>query len=250
MININYLIPIAVISLAEPENTGEIITEFAKAVTTHVLLHELGHAILHEFEIPILSNEEAMADAFATHFTTQKLRDKAPDILISRAQSWIFEDSQISPLEYDHKGEHDLDIRRAYQTLCLFYGADPVEFARYVGFAGFTEAELSDCSDTAPRQIDDWAAILQKLPRLESGIESKVEIIYGEGPMKEAMQASGIIEMVAGHAGAYAWQNPITFHFDHCDVGASWSRSKRTILLCDDYVQRFVTQGIEIQQSK
>lgn len=44
----------------------------------------------------------------------------------------------------------------------------------------------------------------------------------------------------------FDWPANITVHFDHCDMGASWSRSKKIILLCDDYVQRFIQQGENI----
>lgn len=75
-----------------------------------------------------------------------------------------------------------------------------------------------------------------------------VRVIYGEGPMKETFVAAGVMEMVAQIAREFAWPNtPITLHFDHCSRGASWSRSKRRILLCDEYVERFVKQGKLIQ---
>ena len=105
------------------------ISDFAENVVTHVLLYELAHAIFRELDVPILSNEEAQADAFATFYVTQYLKDEAPDIILARANSWLFEDSEVSPQDYDHKGEHPLDVRRAYQTLCLFYGADPAEYS-------------------------------------------------------------------------------------------------------------------------
>ena len=58
------------------------ITNFEASVTTHVLYHELAHALIHEFQLPVLANEEAMADAFSTIWITQYRRDEAPDIII------------------------------------------------------------------------------------------------------------------------------------------------------------------------
>ena len=247
-----FFIPLfALITLLLPKDASaeDDIPPFARHVVTHVLMHELGHAVFREFNVPILSNEEALADGFATFFVTQYLRDSAPDIIVSRARSWIYEDSEVDPAAYDHKGEHQLDIRRAYQTLCLFYGADPAEFTGYVAFAEFSERDLADCSDTAPDQFAAWTAVLEDLPRRSAGTDDPVRVIYGEGPMKDAFIASGILEQVADLARDFDWPNgPITLHFDSCDGGASWSRSKKRILLCDSYVARFIAQGKAIAQ--
>jgi len=219
----------------------EEISEFAQNVTQHVLYHELGHAVFREFGIPILANEEAMADSFSNYLITQKLRDQAPDILQSRASSWIFEDSEVDPEDYDFKGEHELDIRRAYRTLCFLYGSDPAEFAKYVSIVDFSDRDLADCSDTTPEQIESWDRILQPHMGIEN--PNKMELIFGDGPMKEAMIKSGLMERFVEVAQTFNWPTPIYVHFDHCDTGASWSRSEKRILLCDDYVARFVRQG-------
>lgn len=248
-----FLVSFLVLTLMLPKgaDANEDITPFARNVVTHVLLHELGHAFFREFDVPILSNEEAMADGFATFFTTRYLRDTAPDIIVSRAKSWIYEDSEVDPADYDHKGEHQLDIRRAYQTLCLFYGADPAEFADHVAFAEFSQRDLADCSDTAPDQFSAWTSVLESLPRATSGNGDLVQVIYGEGPMKDAFIASGVMEEVADLARGFAWPNgPITLHFDNCSGGASWSRSKKRVLLCDTYVARFIAQGQAIAQAQ
>lgn len=225
-------------------NAGEPITEFAQNVVTHVMLHELAHGLFHEFDLPILANEEVMADTFATYFVTQHLRDAAPDIIIARAKSWMIEDSQLSPKDYNHKSEHPLDIRRAYQALCLFYGADPIEFSPHVAFAEFSSNDLSDCSDTAPDQIAAWDKMMNTLQNETQDGNGVVEVIYGEGPMTTDFMATGVMDTIADIARSFPWpQGTITLHFDHCDSGASWSRSERKVLLCDDYVARFIQQG-------
>jgi hypothetical protein len=197
----------------------------------------------------VLGNEENMADTFATHYLTQNMRDRAPDIILARARSWMFEDSEVDPATYDHKGEHELDIRRAYRTLCLFYGADPAENKKAIAFADFSEHDLADCSDIAPEQIEDWDRVLAPFLRTASDPLATIQILFGEGPMKDAMKSSALLAEIATIAGNFAWPNGgITLHFDHCDRGASWSRSERRILLCDDYVARFIRQGDAIDR--
>lgn len=216
---------------------------FAQNVTTHVVFHELAHALIREFRLPVISNEEVMADSFATIWITQQHTDKAAGIVIDRVRSWLYEDSQTDPASYDFKGEHELDIRRAYQAACLFYGADPATWKEDVAWLDFSEDDLSDCSDTAPDQVEGWNAILAPHIRPDGDPSSNVEVIYGEGPMAASMKATGVLEVIAMDLRKFDWPEKITLHFDHCDQGAFWSRSERTIMLCDDYVQRFVEQG-------
>ncbi len=219
------------------------VTPFAANVTRHVLMHELGHAVFREFNIPILANEETMADSFATTMITQHRRDDAVAIVTARVRSWIYEDAEVSPADYDMKGEHDLDIRRAYQAACLLYGADPAEWAEELGWIGFSERDAADCSDTAPDQIDGWSAVTAEHRLPDGEISDNVEVVYEDSPLTAAFRGSGVMEEVAAFARRFDWPETIRLQFSRCDRGASWSRSKRRIRLCDAYLARFVRQG-------
>ena len=69
-----------VLCMSSSVHAGEAIGGFARNVALHVLLHELGHAVFHEFDVPILANEEVMADSFATTFIIRHVRDRAVEI--------------------------------------------------------------------------------------------------------------------------------------------------------------------------
>jgi hypothetical protein len=234
---------LAALFTAEPGAAGQTISDFAQNVTRHVLLHEVGHAAMREFGLPVLANEEAMADSFATFVATQLLRDAAAEIVTARVRSWMIEDGEVDRADYDMMGEHDLDIRRAYQTACLLYGADPTEWADDVAWIGYSPQDLSDCADTAPDQIEGWIQILTPHLRPDGQPSTHVEVVYGEGPLREAMLATGVMEEIADLARRLDWPEPIRLHFDHCDRRASWSRNERRVLLCDSYVERFIRQG-------
>ncbi len=233
-------------SAAVCANDEEGLSEFSKNVTFHVLFHELAHALIQEFKLPVLANEEAMADTFSTTWITKTMQDQASDIMMARVRSWIYEDAEVSPDDYDFKGEHLLDIRRAYQAACLFYGLDPAEFEGTVRWLKFSENDLADCSDTAPDQEESWFDLLESYRLSQDNLSPNVELIYGEGPMKEIVKGSGMLNDFAAQARLFDWPAKITIHFDHCDLGASWSRIEKRILICDDYVQRFIRQGENI----
>ncbi len=87
------------------------LSTFARNVALHVVLHELGHALVREFDLPILSNEETMADAFATHFLTTHLPDRAPDILAARVNSLLIEAGEVPRDQWPVRGEHEVEVR-------------------------------------------------------------------------------------------------------------------------------------------
>jgi hypothetical protein len=85
------------------------VSAFARDVTLHVVLHELGHALIREFDLPVLGNEETMADAFATHFLTTHLPDRAADVLRARTTSLMIEAREVPREQWTVRGEHDND---------------------------------------------------------------------------------------------------------------------------------------------
>ena len=217
--------------------------DFAVNVSRHVLLHEVGHALIREFDLPMLANEEDMADTFATLFIVQEMRDDARAVLKDRARSWLYEGAQVSPEDYDLEGEHELDTRRAFRTICLLYGADPAEFSDVIGWIGLSEDDADDCSDFTPDMIRGWESVLAS-HRLPAGqLSDKVVVQYGDASHTAAVLQSALLEDVAQLMRQFAWPQPILLHYDSCGrEGSSWSRSKRRILLCDEYLGRFVRQ--------
>jgi hypothetical protein len=243
-----------IIGLPATLHAQELISEFAQNVATHVLIHEVGHAVFREFGLPILANEETMADSFATAMITQLMTDEAVAIVTDRARCWMVEDAEARAAGLDllaeMRGEHELDIRRAYQAMCLLYGADPAEWSAATVWVGFSEEELADCSDTAPDQIEGWDAVLAPHGLPPGERSANVEVIYNEGPLTDSFVASGTMDRVADMARRLDWPEPITLRFDHCDDGARWSRDDRTVLLCDGYLARFIAQGDRIARKR
>ncbi len=92
----------------------------------HTLLHEAGHAFIHDQAIPILGKEEDAVDNFATLLMINYVEGGA-DSAISAADMFSFE-SEDRPEYYDfgeYIDEHSFDLQRYFSTLCLVYGSDP-----------------------------------------------------------------------------------------------------------------------------
>ena len=64
--------------------------------------------------------------------------------------------------------------------------------------------------------------------------------------IRESRLAKEIETVVKG----FDWHSQVTVSFLQGDGGAAWSRSKRTITVYDEYVQRFINQGKKSKSRK
>ncbi|MFQ6554138.1 DUF4344 domain-containing metallopeptidase [Aestuariibius insulae] len=215
--------------------------DFARNVTTHVLIHELAHALIREFDLPVLGNEEIIADAFATLYIAQVMPDRAKAIVTDRARSWIIEAAEF-PGTPDLKGEHPPDARRAYRAVCLLYGFDPESYGDLPSWAGLSDNDAADCADAAPEIARSWRRLLTPLMAPDEFETREFRIEYGDSDLTDMVRESGLMEEIGGEISRFDWHSQITLFFDGCDGGAGWSRSRRTIRLCDSYLQRFIDQ--------
>lgn len=113
----------------EPDLSPDDLAASTDNAVAWILLHEIGHALVDQLEIPVLSKEEDAADNIATVILSVLGREGG-DIALSGAQ--LFAYLQQDPSQLDDSAfwdEHSLDLQRANQTACLVYGSDPKAFA-------------------------------------------------------------------------------------------------------------------------
>jgi hypothetical protein len=93
--------------------------------TLFVLFHELGHAFIDQFDLPILGGEEDAADRFATVLLAG---DPAGALLaLVAAANWL-----SSPRVAVYWDEHPLNEQRFFNITCLVYGSNPSRFQTLV----------------------------------------------------------------------------------------------------------------------
>ena len=220
------------------------ISEFAENVTTHLLMHELAHALIREFDLPVLGNEENIADSFATLFIEQTMPDRAEAIIKDRTRFWLAEARARG--EINLKGEHAPDARRAYRAACWLYGADPEAFPSLPSWAGLSDQDAYGCADAAPELLRSWRRVLRPNMMPDGMTSSEFRVVYEDGPMTAMVEEHGLLEEVGDIIGRFDWHSLITLHFDRCDKGAYWRRNGRTIVLCDEYFMHIMLQEPKI----
>ena len=220
-------------------------TDFAKDVTLHVVLHEMAHALVREFDLPILGNEETMADAFATHYLTTYLPDRAAAVLKARTTSWMMEAAEVPREEWTVRGEHNNDARRAFQVAALAVAAHPTDYHAVAKAAGMTERDITKARDYGNEIHRSWRRTLAPLWMPEGVLSNEARVVCDEkSPLFDQLRASGLIDELESAIRRFDWHSGVKIHFVEGDGGAGWSRSQRTITVHSAYLARFIAQGL------
>ncbi len=228
---------------SEPDETLTL-SDFARDVTLHVVLHELGHALVREFDLPILGNEETLADSFATHFLTYHLPERAVAVLEARVTSLMSEARDVDREVWTVTGEHNSDARRAYQIAALAVAADPERYASVADLVDMSARDRRASRDYGSEIHRSWRRTLAPLwmPGDVTSTESRV-VCESDDPLLAQLCADSLVDEIRAALSRFDWHSQVTVRFVGGDGGAGWSRSKRTVTVHGEYVRRFVEQG-------
>jgi len=187
----------------------------------HVVAHEMGHAILREFDLPILGPEEDIADDFATLFIYTMFPDRAEAIIIARADQNLADGEQP-----DMFSEYRNDAQRAGRSVCLLYGQNPEQFEDLANRFRLEGGAAESCRDFPTEIARSWRRTLAR-------------------PFATALATEDWLEDAYTLMSAIDWHSRIVLELDSCDGSSSWSRNGRRIRICDQYIERFENQLAE-----
>jgi len=127
----------------------------------HTLLHELAHAFIDLYQLPVLGKEEDAADSLATVLLIDYF-EQGQEIAISAADLFELESADSEVLdESDFWDEHSLDAQRFYSTLCHVYGSDPQQYGYLSQELGFSEERAELCIDEYHNISASWQQLLE-----------------------------------------------------------------------------------------
>lgn len=224
------------VMLVAPVQSAPLPTRVADALV-HVIAHEAGHAVIREFDIPILGPEEGIAEDFATVFVYLTLPDQAQDIIEARAAQHRADGAVPGPFS-----EYRPDSQLAGRGLCLLYGFDPDRFGVLADRHDMDEDVRADCADSAPEVLRSWRRTLAPLWIDPDARVTELGLRVDPDLRALAEQNQDLIETVYGMLSRIDWHSRITLNLAQCDGTAGWSRNGREIRLCSAYVERMVGQ--------
>ena len=139
--------------------------EFAYNILDGIMLHELGHAFVDIYRLPITGLEEDAVDQFSAFIQSRTYDDYDPyhetgvNMMIDVADWWRQDwGEEEGPPAYH--GVHSLSIERFYNIACYAYGADPEYNSGLVG-DDYLRAERADgCRDEYEKMASSWNRLL------------------------------------------------------------------------------------------
>jgi len=212
------------------------------------VLHELGHAVIREFDLMVLGNEETMADAFATHLLTEHFPEHAVSAISARVRSLMIEASEEPRDQWTVRGEHDNDARRAYQIAALAIAADKEKYAGVAEIVGMSERNIVKARDYGSEIHQAWRRTLSPL-MMPAGKVSKLASLRADESTRAFVDAGkpSLASTITNAFQRFDWHSPVTVKFVWGPGTAGWSREKRTVTVNSEYLQRFVAQGVKAE---
>lgn len=232
--------------------------QFVLANTLFALLHEFGHAILRDNQVPLLGLEENSADTLAVMTLILVDRDQ-PDAqprfatllgltAIGNYLVWKAGIERDNP-EFFYWTSHDLSVRRAARMLCLLYGSDTQRFAWLPERLDMPEIRADTCTDeyrVALRAVEWVLASYGRAPEnRDAAAATPIEVVYkrssqpAHAAVADALRASGIVEATAQFmAGRLRFSGPLSVVAKRCgSPNAYWDAEYREIVLCYELIE-------------
>ncbi len=141
------------------DNDSEAKDRMNKA-TTFIFLHELGHALIDGYQLPITANEEDAADRCSSYICIEELGDTGVEAVIAAAEFFAL---QSKPGNKDRRvmaDEHLLNEQRFFNSLCMVYGSDPEKYSGILTNGLLPKARAVRCPTEYNRTANSWQNLL------------------------------------------------------------------------------------------
>ena len=111
-------------------------------------LHEFAHALFDMLNVPVLGREEDAADQVAAYIDLHFGKAQARRLIMGTAYAYGNEAEHAAPLSLKQfADEHGTPAQRAYNELCIAYGADPKLFGDVVSQGYLPQKRAEGCGD-------------------------------------------------------------------------------------------------------
>ena len=121
-------------------------------------LHEIGHALIYSYKLPVTGSEEEAADRCSSFINIEELGDEGVRAVLAAADAFDIESKQKKTR--DLSDEHLLQEQRFYNSICMIYGSDAVKFA-YLERDGYLPKErAARCPGEYEKTVESWIRLL------------------------------------------------------------------------------------------
>ena len=141
----------------------------AKNTVVAMFLHEVAHALIDGWNLPITGRVEDAADQFSTLLLINGMPD-GDQIALDSAHSFKLLADLEKGQEKDYSDPHSLDEQRFFNTICLVYGHRPEQHEYLIKSGQLPVERAYDCEEDYARLNKSWQRLLA--PHLVSSYRS------------------------------------------------------------------------------
>ena len=211
----------------------------------HTLFHESGHALISEFQIPVVGQEEDAVDTFATLTMLEDDDAARLERLLDVAELWLIshERSEAGGEEPDYYSEHDLDTQRGLRIICFIAGEGPGRAHEMSAQWGLPDERAEICEEEYDLALDSWDELLDPYYRPDGEPATTITVAYGPSPSpwRSTLLDSELLEYVGEYmAATYDFEDGLSFEAQDCDeANAYWDPENRTVTLCYELLENY-----------
>ncbi len=182
---------LGVVAQSDPKESQYEMGEAVGAVDSFILAHEFAHALIHNFELPVLGREEDAADGIATALLL--LAGEGSVYAADAAEFWLnFSGRQDPPALAEYADNHSFDRQRADNILCWIGGAEEELLVAFVENGVLPESRAVSCTgewELLRRSVEQvMEPHLQHPLNLQPGIGAEAEREEAENEKKSAAE--------------------------------------------------------------
>ena len=112
------------------------------------ILHEFAHALFDYLDVPVLGREEDAADQVSAYIYLQLGKAEARRLIMGTVYAYLREgqETNLTTME-EFAGEHSTPEQRAFNLMCMAYGADPETFGDIATLGGLPQYRADNCKE-------------------------------------------------------------------------------------------------------
>lgn len=126
-----------------------------------IFLHELGHAVIDTYELPITANEEDAADRCSSYICIEEMGDEGVEWVVAAAEAFYIQSRNREIGKGSLSDEHLLDEQRFFNSLCMIYGSNPSKYEGFVTEGYLPRERAQRCPSEYARTAKSWESLLE-----------------------------------------------------------------------------------------
>ncbi len=131
------------------------------AAVRFVFLHEIGHALIDAYKLPIMGGEEDAADRCSAFINLKELGQEGVDAVFAAAEAFQIESKRSATAKRNLADEHLLSEQRFYNSLCMIYGSNPTKYSNILTRGFLPKERAVRCPTEYQKTVDSWMTLLE-----------------------------------------------------------------------------------------